>query len=325
MKNMCNPLGARMREALVTFLPGLAVACSPGLTAAGPSVDAAPGPGDTANDAAASSSPQDAGPTDAAAEAEAAYVPVATQVLDDLAGPVDAPGAVRGWGTYSDRTASWSEPPIFVSDAGILMPTEEARLTPIADGSGPVYRGAAWPYLRFSGGGEVIWGAGLAMSFANAPPDGGPVPMNQCDAGVVFDVDADGGDSWIQLPFDASGWTGIQFWAKSFIGLPRGVTVLVEDDRVNPFGLAIDAGGCNVCSAGGVGGCGDAPRATAVFQAEWTQIQIPFASMHPNGWSGDPGTRTPDLATIYAINFELDTTIPTPPFDLAVAYVELYR
>ena len=70
---------------------------------------------------------------------------------------------------------------------------------------------------------------------------------------------------------------------------------------------------------------GDGPRTTVVFQPEWTQIEIPFASMHPYGWSGDPGTRTADLSTIYEINFELDTTLPTPPFNLAVAYVELYR
>lgn len=90
--------------------------------------------------------------------------------------------------------------------------------------------------------------------------------MNECDAGAFFDVDTAGMDSVVNLPFDVSAWTRIQFWAQSLIGYPRDVKVIVQDDRTDAFGLASDAGGCNVCATftpGALGYCGGSPACTS--------------------------------------------------------------
>jgi hypothetical protein len=261
-------------------------------------------------------------PSDAAAPEPVFVAPVATRVVDDMLHLApDGPGMTGEWGTYSDRAVSWSQPPIFMSDAGVLVPADGTPVVAVTDGGGPVYEDAAQPYRRFSGAGETTWGAGLGLNFAGAPPDGGPIPLNACSEGVIFDVDAGDHDSLVQEAFDASGWSGIQFWAKSFSGLPRQVRIIIQDDRSNPFGTAPDAGGCNVCA----GGCGDGPRTVVSFSSNWTHIQVPFAALQPAGWSG-PGAaqRALDLSALYSVNFEVED-VPLPPFDLAVAYVELYK
>ncbi len=270
----------------------------------------------------------DALDTDAAAPT-AYVVPVATQILDDMrALETDGPGTAGGWFTYSDREVPWSQPALGAHGPGLVTPPEGDPVLPTNDGQGPTVVGSTQPYRRFSGGGETTWGAGFGMTFVDAPPDGGPVPMNECDAGPVFDVDAAGMDSMINLPFDASAWTGIQFWAKSLIGYPRTVKVIVLDDRTDAFGLASDAGGCNVCAnftLGALGYCGDGPRASVVFSPEWTHVQLPFASLHPLAlYSGEPVTWTPDVSALYGINFQVEDA-PLAPFDFAVAYIELYR
>ena len=106
---------------------------------------------------------------------------------------------------------------------------------------------------------------------------------------------------------------------------PRQVRIIVQDDRSNPFGTPPDAGGCNVCAGGGLGGCGDGPRTVVSFSSNWTHIQVPFAALQPAGWSG-PGAaqRALDLSALYSVNFEVED-VPLPPFNLAVAYVELYK
>ena len=272
------------------------------------------------------SSPTVTEPGDAGIPEPVFVSPVATQLVDDMLylAP-DGPSVTGGWGTYSDRTVSWSQPPIFVSDAGVVAPAEGTPVFPVSDGGGPLYADAAQPYRRFSGAGEEVWGAGLGLNFAGAPPDGGQVSLNACSEGVIFDVDAGDHDSLLQEAFDASGWSGIQFWAKSFSGLARLVTIIVQDDRSNPFGTPADAGGCNVCAGGGRGGCGDGPRMDVAISSDWTHIQVPFAALHPAGWSGpNVAQRTLDLTALYSVNFEVED-VPLPPFNLAVAYVEWYK
>jgi hypothetical protein len=106
------------------------------------------------------------------------------------------------------------------------------------------------------------------------------------------------------------------------------VNVIVDDDRTDPFGRPVDAGGCNVCAnytQGNMGYCGDGPRASVVFTPVWTHVQLAFASMHPVGtYSGEPTTWTPDTSALFSINFDLED-VPIAPFELAVAYVELYK
>jgi hypothetical protein len=327
--NLSNTCVSSVRFGPALLASAFVCACSAkGTAGPGPALDAAMGEVDAAGDMGTSETPGDAGPSDGGGEAEPAYVPVATQLLDDvLSRGTDGPGTAGIWYTYSDRTLPWAEPGILLPDAaGVLVPGDVVPVLPTSDG-GPTYLGSTWPYRRFSGGGEAIWGVGLEMTLFSPPPDGGPVPMNGCGAGVTFDVDAAGMDSFVESAVDASGWTGIQFWAKSLLGYPRTVNVFVNDDRTDPWGGRVDAGGCDVCAnyAGTMGFCGDGPRASVVFTPGWTHLQLPFTSMHPVGiYSGEPTTWTPDTSALFSINFQLEG-VPIPPFDLAVAYIELYK
>ena len=262
---------------------------------------------------------------------EAGYAVQATQLLDDMRGMgglTDGPGTLGSWYTYSDRTFPWSEPPIFVADAGVLVPLDGTDFPAIDDGAGPTYLGSVQPYRRCYGGGEVLWGIGFGMDLLDTPPDGGDVPMNDCDAGPIFDVNPAGNDSAIGLPFDASGWTGIQFWGKSLRGVAQQLTVNVDDDSTSPWGSAIDAGGCNVCIQGGVlGACSDAFQVAVTLPTDWTHIQVPFATMHPQGWSGAPVSAVPNVSKLFTLNFEIVQmkALAVAPFDVAVAYIELYK
>ncbi len=260
---------------------------------------------------------------DAEAQAGAFVPPGDPQLVDDMLDvQPDGPGISGRWGTYSDRAVSWSEPPIFTSDSGLLVPVDGTPVSTLTNG-GPYYRGGPQPYRRFYGAGETRWGAGLGLNFADAPPDGGALAMNACGARIIFDVDALVGDSLVQQAFDGSTWTGIQFWAKSLNGVARSVTLIVQDDQSNPFGALAGASGCDVCASGNVGGCGDGPRVVVVFSPEWTHLQVPFGGLHPNGWSGTDVSRTPDLGALYSLNFEVED-VPLPPFNLGIAYVEFY-
>jgi hypothetical protein len=281
------------------------------------------------------------GSADLAVEAsDAPFAVQATRLVDDMRGPAmqygwlyptDGPGTQGTWYAYSDRTVPWSFPPIFDSDAGVLVPSDGVVFPPTDDAAGPVYLGSVQPYRRCSGGGEVVWGIGFGMEFIDVAPDGGDLTVNDCDAGVVLDVRADAGASIrapsVPMPFDASAWAGIQFWGKSLRGVTQPVQVFVDDDTSSPFGSPVDAGGCNACATS-AGACGDGFQGSVDFPVDWTQFQVPFASLHPLGWSGASRTAVPNASKLFALHFQIGLegkANAVVPFDVAVAYVELYR
>jgi hypothetical protein len=312
------------------------LACSSRPAGVGPGHDAATD--DAAAPAAldaASEAPSAGGASDDASDAGSNLQPVqATRLLDDMRGGpprylTDGPGTGGIWFTYSDRMAPWSFPPIYGAAPGLLVPPEESPFGPTDDDAGPLYQGQVQPYRRCYGGGESSWGAGLGTSFVYVAPDR-DVPMNDCDAGLVVDVSAEGPDPAVGVPFDATGWTGLQFWAKSLRDDNQQVYVRVSDDRTSPFGLPADAGGCNVClnvvAGGGTGSCGDEFARAVTFTPEWTQFQIPFASMHPQGYSGVSTSAVPNVGTLFELTFQIQLTAGSlPPFDVAVSYIELYK
>jgi hypothetical protein len=311
----------------------LVCACGSDHTAPAAPVDAAAGGVEMATvDAALETS----APTGSDAS-DAGFAVQATQLLDDMRGTApflrpgenltDGPGTSGTWYTYSDRGVPWSVPPILLSDAGLLVPSDGVVFPATDDGTGPTYSGGAQPYRRCYGGGETVWGIGVGMDFIDIPPDGGDVPMNDCDAGRIFDVNPAGDDSAISLPFDASGWTGVQFWGRSLRGVAQQVIVNADDDSTSPWGLPVDAGGCNVCIQGTVGSCGDAFQAAVTFPTDWTHIQVPFASMHPQGWSGASVSAVPNVSRLFTVHFQIGQmgAPAVAPFDVAVAYIELYK
>lgn len=260
------------------------------------------------------------GVVDAAAEAAPPPVLVtATQLIDDMRSPLpDGPGLQNSaWYVYSGRDLPWSVPPIQISDAGGLSPAEDVAFDPTDDDGGPTSDAGSLPYRRVAGGGALGWGMGFGLDFVDGYPDGGDIPVNDCEAGAFFSTDS--GIAAIPSAFDASAWTGVEFWVRSFRSSPQVVSVKVDDQRTTPFGLPADAGGCDYCG----NTCANAPGVSITFRPEWTQVQVPFASMHPT-FDGETLSSTPQSAALYDLHFEI-TGGSVPPFDVGVAYVEFYR
>lgn len=263
----------------------------------------------------------------------------ARQKIDDMQQLWADGNDVNGyWYTYSDKTVPNSLPVRYDSDAGFVSPSEDS---PQFDASsavdGPTPPGSvSQPYRRIDAGGESDWGVGFGMDFLLASPDGGPIPFDECDAGDIWD----GG--YIPQPFDASEWTGIEFYARSFGDADVKVEVHVDDDRTSPWGqVPFDAGGCNACfsKAGYPHACSDSfsnvsltdPGLTqeVVFPAgRWTQIHVPFSWLHSGNWAKNLPPATPiHTNKIYNLHFQVSTTPhnPVPPFSIGVGYIFFYK
>lgn len=255
-------------------------------------------------------------------------------MIDDMQGiTADGPGMSGYWYTYSDRTVPNSEPVQPRRDAGYVFPSEgdidfEAR----SDGQGPPVDGGAQPYRLVDGGGETLWGVGFGMDFTVAPPDGGPIPLDECDAGQVWATDS---GAYIPQSFDASGWTGIQFYARSFGPDAVPVEVHVDDDRTTPWGqVPLGAGGCNACFSSGAdaSACSDSfstlPKDHPIeFPAgSWALFHVPFAWLHSGNWAGILEPSEPIHADkIYNLHFQVSVDAgAVAPFSVGVAYISFY-
>jgi len=111
-------------------------------------------------------------------------------------------------------------------------------------------------------------------------------------------------------------------------GVARPVTVNLDDDSTSPWGSPADAGACNVCiQSAKVGACSDAFQLAVTLPTDWAHIQVPFASMHPQGWAGASVSAVPNVSKLFDLHFQIDPSgAPAlAPFDVAVAYIELYK
>ena len=255
----------------------------------------------------------------------------ATQLVDDMQSiAADGPGMSGYWYTYSDRTIPNSLPVQYDRDAGFVSPSEQSlQFGASNDGNGPLLDGVAQPYRRIDAGGETDWGVGFGMDYAVAAPDGGPIPVDECDAGEIWM----GGN--IPQPFDASDWTGIEFYARSFGAGDVAVEIHVDDDRTSPWGqVPLAADGCNACVSSGkdVHACSDSfsdvNNPVSFPAAAWTLIHVPFASLHSGNWAGTFSSTVPIHANkIYNLHFQVPTITPAPvpPFSIGVAYISFYK
>jgi hypothetical protein len=259
----------------------------------------------------------------------------ATQLIDDMQNiAADGPGMNGYWYTYSDRTLPNSLPVQYVSDAGFVSPSEDSlQFDTSSDGDGPIIGDVVQPYRRIEAGGETGWGVGFGMDFVVAEPDGGRIPVDECDAGEIWD----GGN--IPQPFDASGWTGIQFYARSFGDNEVSIQIHVDDDRTTPWGqVPFAAGGCNACISSGADAqaCSDsfsdpnrADTKPVYFPAAgWTLIRVPFATLRSGNWANIlPDTAPIHANKIYNLHFQFSrTTEPSvPSFSVGVALISFYK
>jgi hypothetical protein len=306
MTNGVRKLGVRARV-LACGIAGMAAWGCSGKEAARPAdagvdtvatADALPGDGEE---------PPDAAPTRPAPDGA---------IVDDMTS--DQPNIGWGWFVYSDREVPNSVPVMLLPGPppGTLQPPEGTfggNNFPPGDQNGPTIDGVTMNARELSGGGEITYGAGFGLGMAFLETDGGPLPINQCEAGAVWTSDT------IPAPVDASPATGLSFYGRSASG-DASVDVSFDDERTDLFG-----GVCDPCATGGVNECYDHYRTNVVFTSTWQRFDVHWRDLATVNYSQQnlpPGGFDP--TTFYQVSFQLDAvgSFGTPDFDIFVAYLQ---
>ena len=251
-------------------------------------------------------------------------------LIDDMSMQQSSNGG--SWYSYSSRTVPNSEPPIAMTDAGVLNPVEGASFPPSA-GSAQVpplvLEAGTFAFREFSGDAIPKWGAGFGLDLVSALPDGGPVAINACPAGAIFVTAPDAGGVGIPQPFDASPYTGFAFWGISLESGPAERRGPPRRHRHDALGRDLlrrlqELGTCTGTREAGTLDC-LAPtissRRSPFEPGHWKQFAVRWSDpgFHANNWSNE-GPLVFDAKHVYNIHFQdTITSASTPPFDIAVA------
>jgi hypothetical protein len=156
------------------------------------------------------------------------------------------------------------------------------------DGGGPTITSAAC----VTGSGFTNWGAGMGFSFDLVPT-------------------AHGGPPLALLPYDASAYTGLTFWAAAPNVAAGSVAVSVLFPDIDTFGED-PFSTCNLTTTK----CDDDYGASVDVGSTWAQYTIRFADLTQGGW----GYAAPSFAAneVLAVLFQVG---PDAPFDLCVTDV----
>lgn len=254
------------------------------------------------------------------------------------------------WYTFSDRTVANSEPPVMMvlADGGMppgtISPVEGVEYDPT--GSATLGDGSTSFFREFTASGEANpfnpWGAGFGLDFADQRPDGGQVPFNVCDGGpgaapgtlpdgsaTVFDNTGASLSVGIPQPYDASAWTGVQFWLV-WNGTSTPVTTLItiDDDQTSPWA---NNGECNTCltsvQTAAPYECANSWQSKVIPTTTWTQYQIPFATMKTDTSWFDQKLTGMHTNAIYNLHWKYPASLakPVPTVDVSVAQVMFYK
>jgi hypothetical protein len=113
-------------------------------------------------------------------------------------------------------------------------------------------------------------------------------------------------------PYNASGYTGLSFWAMSSTATT--LRVAFPDIDTDPAGARCDP-------SGGSTGCYDHWGTYVTVSAGWTKIVVPFANLRQDGWGNLARTFRAD--TLFSIQFNI--AAPQSVFDVWVDDVALRR
>jgi hypothetical protein len=259
------------------------------------------------------------------------------------------------WYTFDDRTVANSEPPVVmvleggVAPPGTISPAEGAEYDPSSDQvtlTDPNTNATISAYYReFQASGEAnpfnAWGAGFGLDFSDVPPDGGNwVPFNLCDGGgttsplpdgslTVFDDTGASISVGIPQPYDASAWTGVQFYLKWFgSGKPIVTLITIDDDQTSPWA---NNGNCNAClstvQTSKPYECANSWQTKVLPTTSWTLVQVPFSVLKTDtSWFNQKLTGI-DKNAIYNLHWKYPGSLSTPvgDVDVAVAMVSFYK
>lgn len=117
--------------------------------------------------------------------------------------------------------------------------------------------------LRYSGTGFYDWGSGAGFNFV--------IPSGSA------------------VPYDASMYDGIKFWAKAGPGSSTALRVILQNAQTHPDG--------GICGSN----CWDAFGMDFTLTTSWAEYTIPFSAVSQQGWGFDPGAFDP------AVLYNLET------------------
>jgi hypothetical protein len=142
--------------------------------------------------------------------------------------------------------------------------------------------------MCMSGSGFTVWGAGMGT-------DLGPTITD--DAGMMA-----------KSAYDASGYSGISFWAKANPGSALAVRVSLKDANTAPEG-----GVCDMTMDSGAEACNDDWGKNITLTTEWAPYTITYAELRQSMW-GKQFTAFEDTA-VYSIQFQINKGLD---FDLCI-------
>ncbi|WP_437507858.1 hypothetical protein [Sorangium sp. So ce1099] len=208
----------------------------------------------------------------------------------------------------SATTGTGSEP-----QGGPLIDDMEDDDNAIADEGGRV--GYWYVFHDETEGGQQVPAAGDPFTMTHLDPARGQSTIAACSqgsgfedwgAGVGFDLNSSSGE---KTAYDASGYTGIKFWAKVGPTSATAAKVMISDQSTAPEG--------GVCTTG----CDDNWAKSLSLTEEWKEFTIPFAALAQGGWGDPAATDAIDASKIYSIQFQFNAV---PGFDLCIDDITFY-
>jgi len=188
--------------------------------------------------------------------------PCATPLIDDMehtdGAILNACGRQGYWYTYNDGTAGGAQTPLAATS---FLPSAIQGGRPLGDSGVSVHA------ARTFGNGFTTWGAGMA-----------------------FDLSSPGGGT--KLPYDASAYGGITFWARAGAATQTSLRVNIPEVATDPVGHS--------CAPK----CNDHFGKTLTLTTAWAQYTLAFAGgdLSQSGW----GTvATFDKSTLIGVQFQV--------------------
>ncbi|MGK3983102.1 hypothetical protein WME99_08680 [Sorangium sp. So ce136] len=218
--------------------------------------------------------------------------------------------ATTGAGSTTATTGTGSPP-----EDGPLIDDMEDGNNVIAEAGGRV--GYWYVFNDETEGGQQVPAAENRFAMTHLDPARGESTTAACSRGSGFEgwgagfgFDLNVLSSGEKTAYDASGYTGIKFWAKVGPTSARTAKVMISDQSTAPEG--------GVCTTTG---CNDNWAKPLALTEQWKEFTIPFAALAQEGWGDPSATYAIDASQLYSIQLQFNTV---PEFDLCIDDITFY-